>query len=329
MSEDKVRLGLVGLSKQGREHLEAAAACSSACFVAGCDSDEAIRAGCSAAFPQLSCHAGIASMLQAEPVEGLVLALPHHVYAEIWPEVTASGLPVLKEKPLGRTLREALTFLDLGSRPGVHLRTGIQRRRHPSYARLKQELSGSDVRAVEAVLHLGFNPDERPRGWRGEPAKAGGGALLDCGYHMIDLAVFLVGPFEVVSANLWFLGRPAVPEMLETEANLLGRAGKAWVRVESRVGGERKKEEVRVATAGEVYRADRESVWRDGVEVFRGPVTWAQALAAQLDAFAEDIRRGRFDEPEVWEQGPVMRIIENVYALARQVGPFRGGYESG
>ena len=324
-----VRLGLVGLGKQGQEHFDASKNCKKARIVACCDTSEDKRELFKTSFPDIPCYGDLEDLLRVGELDGLVLALPHHVYSECLDKIKNWGKPVLKEKPLARNLSEAFAFLEPAGGKGGNLRTGIQRRKHPTYARLKEEICHKDIRALELVLHLGFDPLKEPLDWRGDQKKVGGGALLDSGYHMIDLAIFLIGSFEVVSANLWLGDKPAGSKMIETDATIIGRSGKTWVRIESKVGGKEKKEVVRVATPNEIYRADRESLSVDQNEIFCCSNTWKQAMATQIDAFAEDILEKKLDQPEVWEQLAVMRIIENAYAFARQVGAFEGGYKCG
>ena len=57
------------------------------------------------------------------------------------------------------------------------------------------------------------------------------------GYHLVDLTLFLLGSFEVIHTNLWKGKEPATPSMLETEATVLGRSGRTWLRIECWVGG--------------------------------------------------------------------------------------------
>ena len=118
--------------------------------------------------------------------------------------------------------------------------TAIQRRTHSSYEYLKGLLTGETITALSATLHLGFDPTEKPASWRGVSLQAGGGALLDSGYHMIDLAFYFLSHFNLIDANVWFNGQLGTAEMLDTDASLVGRSGQTWVRIESRVGGEQK-----------------------------------------------------------------------------------------
>ena len=322
----ELRLGVVGANKQGREHLVAAPGVR---VVAACDVSPDVRAALRRDYPDLPCHDSLQEMCATEGLDGLIVAVPHHVVPELWPEILAAGLPVLKEKPLGRTLAEAHQLLGDARRARVPVVTAIQRRNHPSYLYLAERLATADVRALSATLHLGFDPTRGSAGWRAERQKAGGGALLDSGYHMVDLAQHLLGPLTFVHANLWCLDRPAGPDDMETDAVLLARAGATWVRIESRLGGRpdperpgryRKYERIEVETDVHRYAADRSGVWEDAVQVYACPPDWRDGMALQLETFAARIRDGRFDTALVWDQVAAMRVISRAYAELDRFG---------
>ena len=323
-----VRLGLIGGSNQGREHLRAAASAHQAEIVAVYDHSANVRMDLLSEYPTLSIYESVAEMVSKEPLDGLVLALPHHAYAEVLAEIAPSGLPMLKEKPLGRNLAEARAFLRAAENGGGHIVTAVQRRSHLTYQRLAEFVRSESLQisAINAVLHLGFNPRTPPSAWRGDPDKAGGGALLDSGYHMVDLVHALVGTINLIHASMWACDVPGCAASLETDAILIGRAGSTWIRIESKVGGVpdataksgfSKFEEITLDTNKGMWRANRERITQDGEERFACDRSWLPAMAGQLDRFAEKIRQNSYDSPEIWQQLPAMRVIEEAYARAR------------
>lgn len=328
----RVRLGLVGLNNQGQEHLSGFAECQEASLVAICDQDPDLLADTATAHTQARPYLSIEDLLDHPGLEGLILALPHDVYAKHWNRLAERGLPILKEKPLGRSLSEASRFVRAVAVSGAFLQTAIQRRTHPSYHYLKQALEGRRILEMDLQLHLGRGTEERAQGWRGDFDRAGGGMLLDGGYHLVDLAQFLIGPFELVSATLWRDGQLTTPEQLEDEASVIGCTRGTWLKIHCMRGGRPdtvghlvKHECVTVETDAGRYVANRERVTLDGVEIFRCGRDWPQAMARQLDSFATNIRKGACDEPELWSQLPAMRLIEEAYALARGTNPLGSG----
>lgn len=148
---------------------------------------------------------------------------------------------MLKEKPLGRDIKEAQHFVNTAREQGCPIQTAIQRRQHPSYIFVKDQLKNQTITELRAHLHLGFAIElDSPNTWRSDRKTSGGGALLDSGYHLIDLIHYLIGQFELINACLWDGDKliQAESDSVESEAILLGRQASTWVKIESKVSGE-------------------------------------------------------------------------------------------
>lgn len=311
-----LRLGIIGLGKQGQEHLSAAQGYAEAQFVAGIDPNPDSRDEALALQPSLALLDNL-SQLAEQALDGLVMALPHHLYADIWTDVLALQLPILKEKPLGRTLDESLALLTQAQHSGCPVQTAIQRRHHPSYQALKQAIAARGERAVEAHahLHLGFDISVENPTWRGNREMAGGGALLDCGYHLVDLLQYLVGPFDLVAASLWKGDQPVNEQQVDDLAMLVGRSEHCWVMIDSTVGGQ-KSEEVVIKTEAGTWSANREGVWHNGQHLSEHTRGWEKAMRQQLDRFCANIHASRWSDDMIWDQIPAMRLIDSAYRLA-------------
>ena len=329
-----LRLALIGLGPQGIEHLEATGISSDVQFVAGVELQAHQREKVALRYPSLHGHlyASIEA-LRAESLDALVLALPHHAYGEVWGQIIALGLPLLKEKPLGRNQEEARYFLNTARQAGCQLQTAIQRRHHPSYKYLRQALrdSGETICEVHAHLHLGFGlpPTAQVgaadvRTWRSDPKQSGGGSLLDSGYHMVDLLHYLLGPFEMVASTLLNGDRLMNAQALEDRGLLSGRTAQAWVMLDSWLHGAsdassptgfKKSEGLLVQTDRQQWRADRSGVWHAGQEqaIYTTRKDWQAAMASQLDDFARNIRSNTWSDATLWDQLPAMRVIDQAY----------------
>ncbi|MDD5272715.1 MAG: Gfo/Idh/MocA family oxidoreductase [Methylovulum sp.] len=322
----KIRLGLIGLGNQGQEYLRAMDCCRHTEIVAGYDLSQAALDKTRREYPDLIL-AQCLGQLKALHLDGLVAALPHHCYEGIWAELLDFNCPILKEKPLGRTIREAQQFISAAKQQGCPIQTAIQRRQHPSYICLAERLKGQSIRELSVHMHLGFNPDTGASdSWRSQRPTAGGGALLDSGYHLVDLVHFLMGQFELVNACLWDGEKliQAESDTVETEAVLLGRQGSAWVRIESKLSGEKcadsktgykKSEAADVLTTENRYFANREGVWENGELILACERGWEKAIAKQLDDFADNITDKRWNSRIIWEQLPAMQMIDRAYGL--------------
>jgi predicted dehydrogenase len=322
------RLGLIGLGNQGQEHLKAATLSDEIELIAVVDHDVRMLEQVNSCYPHLNLalHDQIGA-LQQYRLDGLILALPHHCYTDVWQEILSLRIPLLKEKPLGRTLNEAREFLAQARAFGCPLQTAIQRRHHPTYQALKRQLTEQRamVREVYAHLHLGFSPQGEVDSWRSRQSMAGGGVLLDSGYHMVDLLHYLVGPFDLVSASLWRNGMALNDQEIEDEAHIMGRAEHIWVMMESllagepdvhRGGGYRKSEGISLLTDQGLFFADRQGLHQDGILIENYAKEWNIAMANQLNQFARNIRSGCWNDLNIWDQLPAMQLIEQAYTLA-------------
>jgi len=123
--------------------------------VAGFDINEQTRNSAADKRPTLKLASSLDALMKHH-LDGLILALPHHVYAEEWEKLLSFGLPILKEKPLGRNLTEARSFVRKAWEKECPLQTAIQRREHPSYKHLLNLLKERKVSDVHFAMHLGF-----------------------------------------------------------------------------------------------------------------------------------------------------------------------------
>lgn len=327
MATDKLRLAIIGLGNQGQEHLQGMHGSQHSQFVAGVDAGPAQQAATARLYPHMQLFSSIERLADSQhelQLDGLVLCLPHHCYAEIWPVVTRMQLPVLKEKPLARDLDEArLLQSQLGHR---RLKTAIQRRHHPSYAFLKQQLSADNARLLEAHtwLHLGRQSGGDIKGdWRADQSQSGGGILLDAGYHLVDLLHFFIGSIELINCTLWRNGERCHKGQIEDTAQLLGRNEHTWFSLDARLGGEVdsrgkicKSEGIRLLTSQGEYFADRNTVEKNGQTIWQGERDWLHAMSVQLDSFASDIRNDQWYASTYWDHIPAMKLIETAYQRA-------------
>ena len=333
----KKRAVILGLGKQAEEHIAASINHPQLEIIAGIDTNknryQEIMANPEYSELNMLYFDSLQSFVEQDiDYDALILALPHHAYEGLWSDILACKKPILKEKPLGRNYQEARDFMSQASVSGNGLMTAIQRRTHPSYVALAQYISEQDLQIdeVHAHLHLGkgkvgASSELANLGWRGEREKSGGGALLDAGYHMVDLLIYLLGDFDVVSSTMWIEDK--VDNGIENEDRswLLGRSHRTWVFLDTWVkgeindkGGYQKSEGVKLMCNDGVIYANREGVWVDDVQIFSSHREWHQAMVQQLSDFVQRIDTDNWDDDVIWDQLPAMLKIQQSYALSNQ-----------
>lgn len=321
----RVRLGMIGLNTQGKEHLAAALRHPGVEVVALCDSDEG-RLGEAAALvrPGVSRCGDFTTLLESGLVDAAIVAVPHDLHYDITRAAARHGVHLLKEKPLGRTLREAQAIAATARQGGIVLQTGVQRRHHATYDRLREHLRkrGEQVQSVHVDLTVRgdtVNGVVRPSGWRGDYGRSGGGIVIDLGYHAVDLVQQLLGPLNLVSVLMWDRGMPTPAGVIENQAAITAVAGRAWVRIHVGRTGE-KRESVVIDCESGRYRASRNEVTFNSDVILKGEASWEQSQYEQIDAFIAAIRTGALAEATLDDQVPVIRFIEKCYAEARLLG---------
>jgi len=132
-------------------------------------------------------------------VDLAIVALPNHLHAPVSCELLAHGIHVLCEKPMARTPAECKLMIDAANRSGALLAVGHNRRfkNHIQLAKewLDRKLIG-EITSVESEEGSATDWQRSPAYF--DPAKSGGGSLMDVGIHAIDLIRWLAGEFAEV-----------------------------------------------------------------------------------------------------------------------------------
>lgn len=131
-------------------------------------------------------------LLKKEHLDFVIVVVPHDVYPNIVKAAAEAGVHVLKEKPFARNLQEAQFLNETCETSGICLMTTLQRRFNPIYATFFQLINEiGEVSFIDAKYTLFLNDPNS--GWRGDRERAGGGCLIDMGYHMIDMLIWYFG----------------------------------------------------------------------------------------------------------------------------------------
>lgn len=211
------RLGFLGLGWIGLNRLAAVAASGVARISALADPDSAAVSRALMHAPSAR-TAGTLDELLAEPLEGVVIATPSAVHAEQARRALEGGLAVFCQKPLAGSGADAASVIATARARNALLGVDMSY----TYARAFQAVAAlawggslGRVYAVDLVFHNAYGPDKP---WYYDRGASGGGALMDLGVHLIDLA-------------MWFLR----DENLAVEGVQLFTSGTRWSRAPPQV----------------------------------------------------------------------------------------------
>lgn len=197
----QIRYGLVGCGFISNVHAEALATVPGAVVAACCSPDEDMRR----AFCEKHRIPGFAdhrAMLKDGNIDAVIIGVPNFLHAQIALDAAAAGKHVVCEKPLALTLEEAERMIEACRKAGVLLCYAEELCFVPKYERAR-ELSnagaiGRVYRVHQVEKHAGPYSE-----WFFDPARAGGGILMDMGCHSIEFARAFLGKPPVRAVTAW------------------------------------------------------------------------------------------------------------------------------
>lgn len=270
----------------------------------------------------IPCFRTFAEIPAGMHLDAALIAVPPSSAAELQVAALRRGLGVLVEKPIAASLAEAISVVNESNLSPGRIVVGVQRRSHPSYVALKAFLEKIAIYQLSIEIDLGKPVMDSVSGHRADPSQCRGGALIDLGYHALDLAHYLLdGPVQPLNCFLEEGGD--LGTNLESSAFVFGRSGMCWTRIAVSRHGPRKREQLTAQTKEGLWRANRESVWApDGSVVYSCEGTWELAERGRLAELAACVG-GTAPREDLWEHLAAFEVIEEAYSLSTRRGSAR------
>lgn len=143
-------------------------------------------------------------LVESPDVDIVEVCTPPGAHAEVIAAAAELGKAIVCEKPLTADWDEACRAVAVVRRAQVKNAIGFNYRRLPALALMKQLIDAGRIGEVRlwrgSWLSDEFVDPELPFDWRFE-RRVGGSTIADLGAHLIDLAGWLVGEIEAVSAQ--------------------------------------------------------------------------------------------------------------------------------
>jgi myo-inositol 2-dehydrogenase / D-chiro-inositol 1-dehydrogenase len=181
------RLGLIGAGRMGRTHLRALAGSSNVRITSVAEPSAQQRALCAGANIRLYETAEI--MLDAQGIDGVLIAAPTKLHLGLVEQALARGLPVMCEKPCGSSPEEASTAATLAEDARRPLQVAYWRRFVPALRRLRERIAAGEFGDVYLVTCYQWDGEAPPASFRASSS----GIFIDMGVHELDQLRWLTG----------------------------------------------------------------------------------------------------------------------------------------
>ena len=201
----KLRIAVIGAGSISDAHLQAYGANPEAELAAVCDRNGARARAKAEAFGAARTYTDYRELLAQPDIDAVSVCTWNDSHAEISIAALEAGKHVLCEKPLCRTVEEALRVEDAVRRSGRVLQVGFVRRYNGNTQLLKSFIDAGELGSIYYAKASCLRRLGNPGGWFSDRSRSGGGPVIDLGVHIIDVCWYLMGRPKVktVSANTY------------------------------------------------------------------------------------------------------------------------------
>ncbi len=250
-----------------------------------------------------------------------IVATPHDSHVPLARALLRARVPTLLEKPPARSAPELAKLLRLSRKRRTPLATSLPL--HFRYPQFMGRLRSPDLTDAEVSIRSDVVSWPGAGSWRLSRERAGGGVLIDLGYHYLELLVACLGPPDGKLALLAGGGGDHGEVEDEARVRLWFAERRLQIDIQLRSGPELvKTAELSIRRSGTLlYHSSEDGPAPAPGQEARGPLPPAPA-AAQLKALMiSGFLDGRGDwHPALRRQRAVMLLLDDLYAGAEHMG---------
>lgn len=332
--KDGVRIAVVGTGAIAQlTHIPVLSKLRGASLVALCDNDAAKARALADRFGVPDVFTDFEELLDSDELDAVIITTPNHLHEPHVLSALRAKLHVLCERPLSLTARGAERCIAAANKVDRRLVVGTNLRFRTDVQALDQFLRNGELGQVTSIRTGALTVRHGTDGWRTRRAESGGGAFLEQGLPLLDLALWLSdfkAPVRVSAAMRRSRAASAVEEamqvFLECEGGLVIAFDVSW----SYVGAEERWWFEVHASGGSArlapLRVTKELNGR-GVDVSPSGAAarespFLQSYRAEIAHFLAVIREEAPYEPPN-DQVLVHRVLEAIYRAADDGKEFR------
>ena len=201
MSEEPIRVGIVGLGRWARVLTRAAAKSQALKIVAGYSRSAEKRLAFEAELGVPSVP-DMTTLLANPEIAGVILTIPNEQHLPVAAEVAKAGKHVYTEKPIASTLEDGIEIAALEQKFGITVTVGHSARLMAGIRQIRAAIDSGELGRV-AFIEANFSNERAleltPKTWRWYKDKAPGGPLSQLAIHQFDVLHYLGG--EITEAG--------------------------------------------------------------------------------------------------------------------------------
>ncbi|MGV6850108.1 MAG: Gfo/Idh/MocA family protein [Marinibacterium sp.] len=142
-------------------------------------------------------------------MDAVVVSTPPHLHEEACVRAFEKGCHVLCEKPMSNTVEAAQRMVDAAKAADKVFAVGFNLRYYPFVKFVREAVDAGKIGKIDHIRvfggHNGLHNFSAP--WQYKMPESGGGAMMDIGIHMTDLARYFLGEitsvYGVMSEDVW------------------------------------------------------------------------------------------------------------------------------
>jgi predicted dehydrogenase len=195
-----MRFSLIGCGDIGRMRASAVARLRAlgvpgATLVAAADADEARARAIAASHPGCRALADGMAAAALDGADAVIVSTPPNLHAPFALAALRAGKAVLIEKPIASRLEDARAIVSEATARRLALAVGFNIRHFVAFRRAHEMVRGGAIGELDHVRAYHGHPGgaEFTHAWVHDASVMGGGALLDNGIHILDLARWFLG----------------------------------------------------------------------------------------------------------------------------------------
>jgi predicted dehydrogenase len=330
VARKNLRIGLIGVGAAAQiSHIPALQKTEGVELVALCDRDPEKAARVAQKFQVERAVSRIDELLADDSIDAVDICTPNFLHAPMAVAALEAGKHVLCERPLARSASEAAQMVKAAKKADRTLACAVQHRFRADAQLLRTFVAKGELGEIfyAKAGWLRQRTEWDSEEWRRQKREAGGGVVLDLGFQMLDLSLWVMKGAKVDSVSA-SVHRPRKGEIEDSATALLRLDNGATLTLELTWGLLMEKDFAYLNLFGSggaaLLNPFRVHKGMHGTLVNVTPTLDTQrnqykaAQEAQVAHFVESLRKGQRPWGDAEEILPVMELMDAIYRSAEQ-----------